>query len=45
MAVLLEALIQAVAGQKSALESGQATRAAVVLAPFLILSVVYFVSR
>lgn len=45
MAVLLEALVQAVAGRKTAVRSGRVTRATVMLAPFLILTVVYLLSR
>lgn len=45
MAVLLEALVQAIAGRKTAARSGRVTRAAATLTPFVILGVVYLMIR
>jgi hypothetical protein len=45
MVILLEALVQAVSGGKTTARSGRVTHAVVILAPFLILAVAYFVSR
>lgn len=45
MAVLLEALVQAIVGRETARQNGRVIRAAVTSAPFLILVAVYLVSR